>query len=169
MASTYTLISSQVLGSSAASVTFSSIPQTYKDLVLRVSVRDDYAAENEVLDIKFNGTTTGYSYTYNVAGGGTSASRRGSSATLWRNSYTNGGSATANAFSSSEMYIPSYTASQNKPMSSINFVESNDTNASMGVMAALWQNTAAITSIAIYAVNGSYNFVTGSSFYLYGI
>jgi hypothetical protein len=32
---TYTLIESQVLGSSAASVTFSAIPATYTDLVLK--------------------------------------------------------------------------------------------------------------------------------------
>jgi hypothetical protein len=36
MANTYTLIESQVLGSAAASVTFSAIPATYTDLVLKV-------------------------------------------------------------------------------------------------------------------------------------
>ena len=59
-ANTYTLISSNVLGSSAASVTFSSIPATYTDLVLRVSARTD--ADDTSL-ITFNGTTTGYSKT----------------------------------------------------------------------------------------------------------
>ena len=169
MASTYTLISSQVLGSAAASVTFSSIPSTYKDLVLRVSARDDSTFENQVLDIKFNGTTTGYSYTYVGNSGGTAVSGGVSGSSLWRNYNINGGGATANAFGSSEIYIPSYTASQNKPMSSFSVVESNDTTANMGAEAGLWRNTAAITSIAIYASNGAYNWVTNSSFYLYGI
>ena len=40
-ANTYTLISSNVLASSAATVTFSSIPATYTDLVLRVSARNN--------------------------------------------------------------------------------------------------------------------------------
>ena len=43
---TYTLISSNVLSSSAASVTFSSIASTYTDLVLRVSARDDRAGSD---------------------------------------------------------------------------------------------------------------------------
>ena len=39
MANTYVLIASNTLGSSASQVQFSSIPQTYRDLVLRISAR----------------------------------------------------------------------------------------------------------------------------------
>ena len=45
MPSTYTLISSNVLASSAASVTFSAIPSTYTDLVVRASIRSDATSD----------------------------------------------------------------------------------------------------------------------------
>ena len=65
MANTYTLISSNVLGSSAASITFSAIPATYTDLVVRVTSRVDRSingAHNCFLTV--NGSTSSdYSYT----------------------------------------------------------------------------------------------------------
>jgi len=57
MANTYTLIESQVLGSSAASVTFSAIPATYTDLVLRYSARHNNAFSISQVLITFNGDT----------------------------------------------------------------------------------------------------------------
>ena len=63
MPSSRILISSQTLGSSAASVTFSSIPATYTDLVLKVSVRSDVAATADTLFMQFNSITSGYSET----------------------------------------------------------------------------------------------------------
>jgi len=64
MPSTYTLISSNVLGSSAASVTFSAIPSTYTDLVLRISARGlDAALNTETMQFFVNNSTSAqYSY-----------------------------------------------------------------------------------------------------------
>jgi hypothetical protein len=53
MANTYTLIESQVLGSSAASVTFSAIPATYTDLVLKFSSRNDDTGVTETVYSSF--------------------------------------------------------------------------------------------------------------------
>jgi hypothetical protein len=165
MANTYTLIESQVLGSSAASVTFSAIPATYTDLVLRVSARTD--ADDTSL-ITFNGTTTGYSITRLNGNGATATSTRSSSAvSISARGMNNATGTTANTFSNAEVYIPSYTVSQNKPLSSFGTPEDNATNVFMSVGASLWQNAAAITSINLAAQGG--NYVTGSSFYLYGI
>ena len=41
MANTFQLISSNILGSSTSAITFSSIPGTYTDLLLKASVRGD--------------------------------------------------------------------------------------------------------------------------------
>jgi len=166
MASTYTLISSQVLASSASSVTFSAIPATYTDLVIRASIRADRAAVEEWLYIKFNGVTTNRSYTYLSGSGSAGSSGRGTTGIVLGE--TNAATSTANTFSNQEIYIPSYTASQNKPMSGIGMQENNTTAAYMLASAGLWSNTAAITEINLYPETGP-NFVSGSSFYLYGI
>jgi len=172
MPATYTLISSNVLSSSAASVTFSSIPATYTDLVLRVSARDNDTGAFQQLRITFNGdSATNYSYT-NIYGTGSSAFSLGAATANFnyinfQSSDSNG--ATANTFGNSELYIPSYTASQNKPVSMFSVSETNATATNMGATAGLWRNTAAITSFTISPASGSLSFLTGSSFYLYGI
>lgn len=163
---TYTLISSNTLSSTASSVTFSSIPSTYTDLVLRISARSNYGAVGDYFQITYNSTTTGYSDTVLAGNGSAASSYRNSNATVNEVANFDGASATASTFGNGEIYIPSYTASQNKPLSSFAVAETNASAAPMAVNAHLWRNTAAISSITISAF-GIYQ--SGSSFYLYGI
>jgi len=169
MAATYNLISSQVLGSSAASVTFSSIPQTYTDLVLRISARSDFSGVVENMMFSFNSDYSGsYSDTALRGNGAAASSVRDTSALsiYWSAA---GNISTSNTFGSAEIYIPSYTASQYKPLSGIGAGETNATTAYMGATAGLYRgSTSAISSILISVGNGS-NWLTNSSFYLYGI
>ena len=170
MATTYTLINSNVLSSSAASITFSSIPATYTDLVLRASVRSDAAATVKETEIIFNSdTATNYSFT-NVLGlgsNGTASQQFGTQAYGWTGKIA-AASSTSDTFANVEIYIPSYAASQNKPISSTNMNENNNSIVeATAAVAVLWRNTAAITSILFYP--RASNFVSGSSFYLYGI
>lgn len=168
---TYTLIASNTLSSAASSVTFSAIPGTYTDLVIKLSARSDFASLVDTIGIRFNSTTTNYSDT-NIntnSSSGSGGSTRSTNAT-----YINGfraivgSTATSSTFSNAEFYIPSYTASQAKPISEFNVSENNDATAYIQVVAGLWNNTAAITSIVLNSINSA-NFVTGSSFWLYGI
>ena len=173
MPSSRFLISSQTLGSSAASVTFSSIPSGYIDLVLRISARSNAGGSYNLFKITYNSVSTSYSDTllYKDGTNTTPQSQRASSTTFYSNAGTglpfNDSGSTANTFGSTEIYIPSYTASQNKPASVFSVQEDNSTTQYMAVDASLWSNTAAITSIGIAQNGGS--FVSGSSFYLYGI
>ena len=168
--STYTLISSQVLGSSAASVTFSSIPSTYKDLVVRCSLRTDRtAATSDAILITLNSDTgTNYSYTSFYGSGTAAGSSTNSLANNAYNPYTDSNTATANTYGSHEFYIPNYAGNKNKPFSSINAMENNTTAAFLFAIANLYSSTTAISSIS-FAPNGGTNFLTYSSFYLYGI
>lgn len=167
---TYTLIASNTLSASAASVTFSSIPSTYTDLVLRVSMRHDSAATLFNIDVRFNGdTATNYSRTFLTGDGASPSSSRNTSSAFARILMADAATATANTFASGEIYIPNYTASTNKPLSSFNAQEDNSTTAYITANAALWQNTAAINQISIFPATSSGNFVAGSSFYLYGL
>lgn len=169
MANTYTLISSNTLSSSAASVTFSSIPSTYTDLVLRASVRSD-SAGTTVHDFTYriNGLTTSvYSKTQLTGDGTTAASYRQTTTRFALENTLDGASATSNTFGNIEIYIPSYTASQNKPIGNFGVSENNATLSGINAMAGLFLSTNAITQIECYT--SGYNFASGSSFYLYGI
>jgi hypothetical protein len=163
---TYTLISSQVLGSSAASVTFSSIPQTYKDLVLKVSSRIDFSDTVFTLAAQFNSDTgANYSSRY-IRGSGTAViSSTGGTGAIYLG-LQNANTSTANTFGNLEIYIPNYAGSQQKSVS-VNSVEENNTTAAYSaIVAGLWSSTSAITSISLFT---SYNLLQYSSFYLYGI
>lgn len=173
MANTYVLIASNTLSSSTTSVTFSSIPGTYTDLVLKYSMRTDSNSYLQWLNMRFNGdsgSATTYSLTYLAASTSTSpVSGRYTSTYRWAVQGANAALSTSNTFSSYEVYIPSYTVSQNKPGSIFGVMENNsgtDNRWEIDTAAALYRNTSAITSIQIES--GS-NILSGSSFWLYGI
>lgn len=167
MPATYTLIASNTLSSSAASVTFSSIPATYTDLVLRCTARSDFAGKQEVLYITFNGGST-YSNTYIRYAGSTIVSAT-ESTSLYGIYGANGNTTTSSTFGSAEFYIPNYASSNKKPMSYTGVFEDNTTTSGGGGLGAhLYQLTSAITSITIDQENGT-NWLSGSSFFLYGI
>lgn len=171
MATTYELINSNVLSSSAASITFSSIPATYSDLVLQVSGRTNNASASDGLTLKINGTTSNYYSNTKLRGNGADAT-----STQFSNEAdfptapngTVGDTATSNTFGTIEIYIPAYLASQNKPIGYFGAGENNSSTAFMGATAALWRQTSAITELALTPTNGS-NWLSGSSFWLYGI
>ena len=70
---TYNLIASNTLSSSAASVTFSAIPGTYTDLLLRITGRGIYAEKYSAAMIQPNANGYNTSSTY-LEGTGTTAS-----------------------------------------------------------------------------------------------
>ena len=163
--STYTLIQSQTLASSAASVTFSAIPSTFTDIVLKFAARSDDGLAFDYYPLVFNSDTTAiYSLTHLYQVGSTAYSGRQSALTNSIIYYGNGSTSTANTYSSSEIYIPNYTSTTSKPISSISVLETTTNRQSAG--ANLYRNTSAISSLTLTCQG---NFVTGSSFYLYGI
>jgi len=170
MPSTYTLISSNVLSSSAASVTFSAIPNTYTDLVVKYSARGDNGGiDYDGAYLRFNGDSTSlYSNTNLFVNNTTIYSNRGTGSTIEGLMDTNGSTSTSNTFSNTEIYIPNYTSIVSKPTSRFGVVETNATTSYLGFQAGLYRNTTAITSLTLGVVYSS-NFLAGSSFYLYGI
>ena len=162
MANTYELIASQLLTTTTASITFSSIPGTYTDLKIVASVRSNGASE-DYSSISFNGSGTGFSSVY-LQGNG--ASTNSGSLARWGGNYSAANN-TANTFGSAELYITNYLSSNYKSYSVENVTETNGSTAYAGIVAGLWSNTSAITSITLTANGGSY--VAYSNFYLYGI
>jgi len=162
MANTYTLIEGKTLGTTAASVTFSSIPATYTDILVKISTRSDRADIDEIIVIKPNNSTTGLTYR-RLRGNGSVAASSSENGT-----YSNGNTTTSNTFNNAEIYFPNYTSSNNKSYSIDAVMENNATEAYMALTAGLWSDTSAITSL-VFAPNFGTNFVSGSTFYLYGI
>jgi hypothetical protein len=167
MPSTYTLINSNTLTTSTTSVTFSAIPGTFTDLLIRISARSNRSDVLGYLLHQVNSLTSGYTDTYIYGNGANALSARNGATNLSFDGYIVGATATSNTFGSTEIYIPSYTASQNKPMSSFSVRENNTTGSDLGAHALLLSNTAAISSLTFSSLGDS--FVSGSSFYLYGI
>ena len=169
MANTYTLIASNTLGSSAASVTFSSIPSTYTDLVLKVSARNSRTTNTtSLIRIRLNSNSgTVYSFTRLAGDGSSASSANGSAETYGQSDFISTNLATSNTFGNGEIYIPNYAGSSKKQISSFGVSETNATTQSMGTSAILADITSAITSITVDA--NTFNFVSGSSFWLYGI
>ena len=164
---TMTLIASNIVGSGGvSSVTFSSIPQTYTNLVVKMSVRDTSSGGYNNSLITFNGSSTGYSE-IEIGYNGSSVYSASQSTTSLQFDRIDGNGATSNTFSNNELYIPNYTSSNYKSISADNVTETNGSSITISLGAQLWSNTAAITSITIAGASAS--FVQYSTFYLYGI
>jgi hypothetical protein len=169
MANTYQLISSTTVSTAVSSITLSSIPATYKDLVVRTSTRSSYAANIVLGGLRFNGNSSSiYSDIELYYTAGAAANTLFSANNFMYTNYSSANTSTASTFGNNEIYIPNYAGSTNKPVSSTNVAENNSTDAGVAYIAGLWSSTAAITSITLFPGGGS-NFATGSSFYLYGI
>lgn len=156
------------VASPVASVTFSSIPQGYTDLMLKVSARNvsgiyvfDY------LNIAFNGSSADYTLRTLEGDGSSPFTATRSLYTVNLSARISGASATNNIFCNTEIYIPQYRSSNYKSISGDYGVETNATTTYLGLIAGLWSQTAAITSLTFSTSVSSIG--PNSTFTLYGI
>jgi hypothetical protein len=171
---TYTLIASSTVGSGgASSIDFSSIPSTYTDLLLKLSIRSANTAGSwDPVRIKFN-TSSSNITNRNLYGTGSAAGSEvptGSEANIFN--YTSNANNTANTFGSLEIYIPNYTSTSSAKSGSSDGVGENNATASITALnAILWNpgTQAAVTAIGIVPYSGGGTFVQYSTAYLYGI
>lgn len=168
MANTYQLIASTTLSTTSTLVTFSSIPATYTDLVLRFSARLGNAGADD-WTIQPNGSNTnGTSRMVYYDGSGASAAAASTSNASLLFGTIPGTSITSNTFGSCEIYIPNYAGTTTKPISGISVMENNNSvYAFIHATAGLYNNTSSLTSLDVRG--GGSQFVSGSSFFLYGI
>ena len=160
---TYKAIASTTVGSGgASSITFSSIPQTYTDLVLHLSGRTSNSATYSYNNILFNGTNANTGRALY----GDPSYQVGSAVTV--DFIQDGNTATTNTFSSMYFYIPNYTSSTNKSFSADNVMEGNYASIQLQIWAFLSTVTSAITSITLQN-NAGANWVQYATATLYGI
>lgn len=160
MATTYKLLDSATLTGNANWIEFTSIDQTYTDLLVYACLRSNRSALNDQGDIKLNGTSiTGR----RVYGDGSGAGSDTDSYTI-----PPANNATSSVFGSDLIYIPNYASTSTyKSVSVDGTMENNGTNSYAYLVAGLYSSNTAVSSFRITCVNASW--VTGSSIYLYGI
>jgi hypothetical protein len=160
---TYTPLATVTLGASASSVTFSSIPATYRDLIIVDSSRSARVSTVDFLLFRVNGDT-GSNYSrvamYNVSNTPTSVAQ---TLTVFTADTRTAANSTANTFGIGVSQIMDYSATDKHKTVLIRTSAPNFTYAS----ANRWANTAAITSINLFMENG--NIAAGSTFSLYGV
>ena len=165
MANTFELISSVTVGSAgSASIDFTSIPSSYKDLCLILSARSDAASANDYAYLRLNGSVVNYSM-IRLSGNGSAMS---SSSLTSIYSPFDAANNTTSTFGSAQFYIPSYGSANYKTVSIEGTIETNATTNIMDLNAGLWSDTSVISSITLTTLRGA-NFVQYSTAYLYGV
>lgn len=156
--STYTPISTTTLGSSQATVSFSSF-SGYTDLILIVNAKLVSGAQTGML--RFNSDSGGtYSFTYFQGNGSSVLSGRATGTTFAIAGYfdsTNYTGSTTHIMNYSNSTTYKTTLDRRGPAATIS-----------GIDISVWRNTAAITSLSITPENGA-SWASGSTFTLYGI
>jgi hypothetical protein len=171
----YESIATVTVGSGgSASVSFTSIPATYKHLQLRLFTATNRTVYSlDEMYINFNGDTGANYSTHNIQGLDGSASASGTANTSFATSGTTSASAAPNIFTASVVDILDYAnTSKYKTSRSLNGFDLNGQVSGYGGFIQLyssnWRNTNAITSMTFTMLRGS-AFIQYSSFALYGI
>jgi hypothetical protein len=156
---------------SSATVTFSSIPQTYSSLQIRVMGSAGYGSNNSTqINCAFNGDTTGTNYythaLYGNAFGGVNPNAFNDRTLL----YLADTPATTSLYGVGIVDIHDYASTTkyktSRSFSGFDFNSSTD-QPYVTLSSMLWKNTAAITSLSLTAVDA--NWTSGSTIALYGM
>jgi hypothetical protein len=169
-----TLISSVTTSGSQASVTFSSIPNTFKDLMIVFQARDTNSSNADGsarMVLNSDTTAANYSATQYTIGSGSTTTTNTAAASSSGIVVANipGVLNQANALSAGRIIIPNYagTTFWKAFITQYQSEFNSSPTISAGVMSGSWKSTSAVTSITI---NCPYTaFVNGSVFSLYGI
>jgi hypothetical protein len=156
MASTYTPIATATGNGSSATITFSSIPSTYTDLILVQTGAS--STSSQVIEVRFNNDSgSNYSRTYILGNGTGASSGRDSGVTSIL-------AGLVEANTNTIMQIQNYS---NTTTYKTCLVRSNVINTFTAAVVGLWRSTAAINRLDIFVGTG--NWPTTSTFTLYGI
>lgn len=158
-------ISTVTLTSSAASITFSDIPQTGTDLIFRISEKND-SDNNTASTLRINGGTTILRWLYGE--GGTysvnSGYREYNSLYGW---ITSAGGISPAVFSSTTFYFPNYTSTTTKLYYNETAAENWGSYGAHGITAGTYPTSSPITSIQF--LPRSNTFLAGTTMTMYAI
>ena len=170
---TFNKIASVTVGSGgASSIDFTSIPSTYTDLLVKLSIRNTSTQSTNQIYVQPNSATTNLSSRILVGTGSVALSASyTSSSSIW--GYCSGNGSTSNTFGNSEFYFPNYASANNKSINVDSVNETNATDARQSLLAGLWSSTTAISSLKFLTQDNSTgdakDFVQYCTATLYGI
>lgn len=156
-------------GTAQSTITFSSIPSTYKHLQIRIFARSNRAGDDDIFIVRFN-SDSGANYSRHfMLGNGSGTSAFGEANATWiLADGCAGGNAAANLFGSCVIDILDYDDTNKfKTLRGLGGIDRNGAGY-LTLVSGNWRNTAAITSVTITSYYSS-SFVQYSSFALYGI
>jgi hypothetical protein len=166
--STYDLIASNVLGTAVTSVSFSSIPATYRDLILVMEIDLTSTFDGfRTLSLRFNGDT-GSNYNRVLMEGNGSSAISGSATNSTSLALAGNNSRTDDATNPTFIIqLMDYSATdKHKTILS----RKNQAARTTVAQASRWASTSAINEITVDVTQPDpTNFAVGSTFYLYGI
>lgn len=155
----------------ASSITFSSIPSTYKHLQIRAWVKGDSAGDQDTnLRLGSGSVDTGSSYSFHsLYGNGTSAAAAGAATQTKAVIGYNFAVGTPNPNIGSVTVIDILDYADTNKYKTVRSLSGNDKNGAgfLGLYSGNWRSTSAVDTINIYPDAG--NFAQYSSFALYGI
>jgi hypothetical protein len=162
MARTYEPIATQTVGTATQTITFSSIPQTYTDIVVASAIQ---VSGNVNVWVRFNSDTgSNYSFTTLQGNGSTGVSGRSANDTKIQLDSVAYPYFAGTGFSPNLVHVFNYS---NATVYKTCLLRANNATVGVSLFCGLWRNTAAITSISFIA--GAVNFSVGTTFTLYGV
>lgn len=167
MPSTYTPITSTTLQTVSSSISFTSITNTYTDLVLVLFGRSTRGSTDDTIYMRFNNDSAGnYSRTRLLGQGSGASSERQTNTAYILFDILSAANNPTNDFSTNIYQIQNYA---NTNINKYVFARANNANGSF-VFAGigLWRSTSAINRIDIGPLTGP-NFLAGTTATLYGI
>jgi len=159
---TYEPIATSTLTSTAASVTFSSIPSTYTDLILVISGRVSASVGNNASGLRFNGDSGNNYSMVRLTGDGSAASTDRTTATYAGWAFI--ANSTVSEVTPVVYNIQNYV---NTTTNKVVLGRGSSASSLISATASMWRNTAAITSIEV--IQSSTTWIVGSTFTLFGV
>lgn len=160
--SAYIPLANTTIGVAAASVTFSSISSSYRDLVLVITGLNN--STNSSPSLRFN-TDTGSNYTtVSMEADGTSTFSGTNSNTSLLSSF-NYSTLTTGGISNTIFNIMDYSASDKFKMA---LARGNYASGAVAFSFGRWVNTGAITTVQVLTGNGT-SYAAGATFALFGV
>jgi hypothetical protein len=168
-AGAYELISTAILGSDTASVVFTNggAWAGYKHLQIRMTGRSSRSATSDSVGIRFNSdTASNYSSHWLFGDGSSVFSQNLSSYNEVLGPAITANSSTSSAFGAGVIDLLDISGTKNK---TIRALSGGQNAAGIWLSSGLWRNTGSISTIDLRIFGGTYNFITGSRFSIYGI